>query len=67
MPERPYRLCCVGDRVAWRLFAGGESDGQRQVIEGSRDSMLDRYLRGYVVVAASEVLDERLTGSKDPC
>jgi hypothetical protein len=48
------------------MFAGGESDGERQLVEGSRDSMLDRCVRGDVVAAASEVLDKRVTGSKDP-
>ena len=46
--------------------ASGESDGEDQLLEGRLDSVVDRCVHGDVVVAASEVLDKRVTGSKDP-
>ncbi len=41
--------------------------GECQFVEGHSDSMVDWRVDGDVVVAASEVLDEGVTGGKDPC
>ena len=48
-------------------WPGQESDGERQLIERNSNSVVDRCVGGNVVVAASEVLDEGVAGSKDPC
>ncbi len=42
------------------------SDGERQFIEGRRQPSVGWLVGGDLVLAASDVLDERVTGGKDP-
>ncbi len=59
-------LCCVvGSGVRLTPF-WCRSDGECQLIERRPDSMLDCCLSGDLVVAAPEVLNEGMTGSKHP-
>ena len=72
LPEGPTEpaegLCCVGRAGAMaERSPGQDSDGERQLIERNSNSVVDRCVGGNVVVAASEVLDEGVAGSKDPC
>ncbi len=45
--------------------AGGESDGEREFVEGRRQPAVGWLVGGDVEVAASDVLDEGMTGGKD--
>ena len=66
--DHPSGLCCVGRAGAMvERSPAGESDGERQLIERNSNSVVDWCVGGYVVVAASGVLDEGVAGSEDPC
>ncbi len=56
----------MGDRVAWLIVRPRLIDGERQLIECNSNSVVDWCVGGDVVVAASEVLGEGVTGGEDP-
>jgi hypothetical protein len=49
--------------VAWML----RSDGQCEVVEGVAEPVVSRDVGGDLVVAAAQVLHERVTGGQDSC
>ncbi len=63
----PRWLCCIGRSGGMVERSPAGSVGEHQFIERDSDSMVDWCVGGDVVVAASGVLDERMTGDKDPC
>jgi hypothetical protein len=48
--------------VAWML----RSDGQCEVVEGVAEPVVSRDVGGDLVVAAAQVLHERVAGGEDP-
>ena len=50
--------------LLWFRESGSESECK--VVEGDAEPVLDRDVGGDVVVAAAEVLDEGMSGGKDP-
>jgi hypothetical protein len=64
-----WRQCCIGRSVRMTGRDGGDgrlSDGHRELVECCASPVAGGDVGGEFVVAAAEVLDERVTGSQDP-
>ena len=62
----PSGAVALADPTAWLIRRRRRSDGERQLIEGRRKHVVSWFVGGDVVVTASQVLDKRVTGGKDP-
>jgi hypothetical protein len=68
-PNRSGLQCCIGRSLRMTECDGGDdrlSDGHRELVEGCADPVAGGDVGGEFIVAAAEVLDERVPSGDGP-